>query len=353
MLSKLFLAAAIGLAAVNAQSTGFQFQDTYPEGYVVPTPKAEWLELISNATITNAPIIKTNAAGELLQPTDVTGDPNCVWTFTQCFGPDDLHTCPPRQWTISFDDGPSEYTPKLLDYLKSINKKVTFFVVGTQVVQFPETLKRAYDEGHEIAMHSWSHSFMTTLTNEQLVGELKWTEQAIKEVIGVSPKYFRPPFGNIDNRVRDICKALGFTPVIWSVDTNDWYLNEHADTFSIDYIMGNATEWASTATTQGGNSLSHDLYNVTVDAALEYIPILNKAFELKTVGECNNQLSYKEGAGNGNVTTPSASASSSGADASSTVSAQDADKDESSATRILASGFIGFALAGAAAFLTA
>ena len=111
---------------------------------------------------------------------------------------------------MTFDDGPSPYTPALLDYLKSINEKVTFFIVGTQVLQYPEILKRAYDEGHEIAMHSWSHHNMASLTNEQVIAELKWNEQVIKEVIGVSPRFFRPPFGNIDNRVRDIAKALGF-----------------------------------------------------------------------------------------------------------------------------------------------
>lgn len=58
--------------------------------------------------------------------------------------------------------------------------------------QFPDLLKRAYEAGHEIAMHTWSHSYMTTLTNEEVVAELKWTEQIIKEVIGVSPKYYRP-----------------------------------------------------------------------------------------------------------------------------------------------------------------
>ncbi|KAI9495814.1 hypothetical protein BDB00DRAFT_927160 [Zychaea mexicana] len=342
MLSKLVLAITLGLAAVNAQST-FQFQETYPESYVVPTPKPEWLELISNVTITDAPIIQQSADGVLQQPTGVTGDPNCVWTFTQCLQPDDLYTCPPGKWSVTFDDGPSADTPRLLEYLKSVNQKVTFFIVGTQVKEFPLILREAYDQGHEIAMHSWSHSYMTTLTNEELVGELKWNEQIIKEVIGVSPKYFRPPFGNIDNRVRDICKALGFTPVIWSTDTNDWYLTEHADTFQVDWIKGNITEWAATNTTTGGMSLSHDLYNVTVDAAIEYMPTFMESFELETVGQCNNQQAYKEGAGNINGTTaqPSASvsASSSAASSDSTVAAQDAD-GESSATWLTTNSFL-------------
>ncbi|KAI9269207.1 hypothetical protein BDA99DRAFT_570379 [Phascolomyces articulosus] len=353
MLSKLVLAATLGFAAVNAQST-FQFSETFPEPYVVPQPKQAWLDLISNATISNAPIIQ-ESGGVLQQPSNVQGDPNCVWTFTQCLREDDLHTCPVGKFSVTFDDGPSEYTPKLLDYLDSINEKVTFFVVGGQVIQYPEILKRAYDAGHEIAMHTWSHSYMTTLTNEQLVAELKWTEQAVFEVTGHSPKFIRPPFGNIDDRVRDICKALGFTPVIWSVDTNDWYLNEQSGSFNPDWINGNVTQWASTNTTSGGMSLSHDLYNVTVDAALEYLPILSDAFDLETVGQCNNQQAYKEGAGNVNGSStaqPSASTSASASDSDSSVSAQDAD-DESSATRVFATGMIGFVLAGTAAFLTA
>ncbi|KAG2217420.1 hypothetical protein INT45_013751 [Circinella minor] len=350
MLSKLVLAVTLGFAAVNAQST-FQFKETYPVPFEIPQPKQEWLSLISNATISDAPIIQ-QVDGTLQQPQDVTGDPNCVWTFTECLGPDDLYTCPQKIWGHTFDDGPSEFTPKLLDYLDSVNKKVTFFVVGGQVIQYPETLKRAYDAGHEIAMHTWSHNYMTTLTNEQLVAELKWTELAVKEVTGVSPRFIRPPFGNIDNRVRDICKALGFVPVIWSVDTNDWYLNEQSGSFQPAWINGNVTEWASTNTTTGGISLAHDLYNVTVDAAIEYMPGLIDAFELQTVGQCNKQQAYKEGAGNVNDTSstqPNGPASSSGSAPESTVSVQ----NESSATRVLATGMIGFALAGAAAFLTA
>ncbi|KAI8143616.1 hypothetical protein BJV82DRAFT_558153 [Fennellomyces sp. T-0311] len=331
MLSKLFIIASIGLAAVNAQ-----FKDTYPAPYEVPTPKAEWLDLIKGASISNAPILEVKN-GVPVQPSGVSGDPNCVWTFTQCLGPNDVTTCPPKQWSITFDDGPSEYTPKLLDYLKSINQKVTFFVVGTQVLSYPDVLKRAYDEGHEIAMHSWSHKNMASLTNEQIVAELKWNEQIIKEVIGVSPRFFRPPFGNIDNRVRDICKALGFTPVIWSVDTNDWYLTEHADSFSVKTITDSVSQWASTAATKGGNSLSHDLYKETVDAAIEYIPDLVDAFALSSVGQCNGLTSYKEGAGNivpnpaasgGNATaTKSADANSPSGSVESQSKDKDGDKD--------------------------
>jgi peptidoglycan/xylan/chitin deacetylase (PgdA/CDA1 family) len=76
--------------------------------------------------------------------------------------------------------------------LDKTNTKATFFMVGGQVVKFPDLTLRAYKAGHELAMHTWSHNYMTSLTNEQIVAELKWNELVIKEVTGVSPRFFRP-----------------------------------------------------------------------------------------------------------------------------------------------------------------
>ncbi|EIE86180.1 hypothetical protein RO3G_10891 [Rhizopus delemar RA 99-880] len=169
-------------------------------------------------------------------------------------------------------------------------------MIGANVVQHPEIVKRAYDEGHEIAIHTWSHPYLTTLTNEQVVAELKWTELAIKEIIGVSPRLFRPPYGDIDNRVRDIGTALGFTSVIWDHDTNDWMLAENAAGFKSEFIDGNFTEWVKEANTSstGGLSLEHDITQVTINAAIKNLPALQKAYEVVTVGQCSGVSSYKE-----------------------------------------------------------
>ncbi|ORZ00588.1 hypothetical protein BCR43DRAFT_485465 [Syncephalastrum racemosum] len=372
MLPKLFVIAAVTLSAVHAQSAGgtaaaaaqpssasaFQFKDTYPEPGVIPTPKPEWLELIKNANITKAPVLKSGADGPV-QAAGVEGDPYCVWTFTGCIGPDDLSTCPQGNWAMTYDDGPSEFSPKLYDYLDSVNQKVTFFMVGGQVLKYPELAQRAYKAGHDIAMHTWSHSYMTTLTDEQLVAELKWNEQVIKEAIGVSPKYFRPPFGNIDNRVRDISKALGFIPVIWDHDTNDWYLTYEGSGFQESWIDANVTEWASKNATIGGMSLEHDLYNETVNAAVRIFPIMNDAYELKTVSQCSNQSPYKEA--NATVSSASASASASAtgaasksnsASASTSASSEAQNKsEESGASRMLISASSGLCALVAALWL--
>ena len=75
---------------------------------------------------------------------------------------------------------------------------------------YPLTV-REYAEGHQIADHTWSHPDLTTLTSEQVYAELAWTIYAIWASIGQTPKYFRPPYGNINNNVRQVAAQLGLT----------------------------------------------------------------------------------------------------------------------------------------------
>lgn len=87
---------------------------------------------------------------------------------------------------LTFDDGPNiSITPKVLDILKSENVKSTFFVIGKYVDSHPEIVKRAYEEGHYIANHTYSHNNNTLYKNEEnFVNEIKRTEQAIGNAIG-------------------------------------------------------------------------------------------------------------------------------------------------------------------------
>ncbi|KAI8096183.1 uncharacterized protein BX664DRAFT_323313 [Halteromyces radiatus] len=315
MLPKLFLLAATALLSVNAQSSSasaaapsggaFTFKETYPSGGSKPAPKPEWMDLIKNANITNAPVVKGGANG----PTQSgSADPYCDWTFTGCTRPDDIVACPKGQWGITYDDGPTQYSSKLYDFLDTTQQKATLFMIGGQVVAFPDLVTRAYKTGHEIAMHTWSHSYLTTETNEQIVAELMWTATAIKEVTGVTPRFYRPPYGDIDDRVRSIGHALGFIPVIWNHDTDDWKVAEDKS-FDEHWIDGNVTEWAKEASsaTTGGISLEHDLYQKTVDAAIRVLPTLQKAYKVTTVGQCVNQPSYKEGGAQNSTTSASSS----------------------------------------------
>jgi peptidoglycan/xylan/chitin deacetylase (PgdA/CDA1 family) len=141
----------------------------------------------------------------------------CWWTCSGCTRPTDITTCPDKNtWGLTYDDGPSFYTPNLLSYLAEQSLHATFFTVGSRCLEFPSILQSEYLQGHQIAVHTWSHPSLTTLTNEQIIAELGWSRKIIKDVLGVTPNMMRPPFGDIDDRVRNISIALGLTPVMWT-----------------------------------------------------------------------------------------------------------------------------------------
>lgn len=153
-------------------------------------------------------------------------DGRCWWTCGQCLREIDITTCKdPMQYGHGYDDGPGLYTPKLLTYLESKNLRATFFLVGSRVLYRPEMVRYEYQTGHELSVHTWSHGGpgllgLTQMTNEQVVAELGWTRKIIKEVTGVSPTTMRPPYGDIDDRVRAISLAMGMVPIIWTSKPN-------------------------------------------------------------------------------------------------------------------------------------
>lgn len=99
---------------------------------------------------------------------------------------------------MTYDDGPGYYTSDLLHYLDEQKLKSTFFVVGSRVISFPSILQAEYMAQHQIAVHTWSHPALTTLSNDEIIAELGWTKKAIKDVLGVTPNMMRPPFGDIE-----------------------------------------------------------------------------------------------------------------------------------------------------------
>ncbi|KAH9975722.1 hypothetical protein BGW80DRAFT_1168897 [Lactifluus volemus] len=222
------------------------------------------------------------------------------WTCGGITRETDITACPRQyDWGVSFDDGPSKWSEKLLNYLTKENILATFFVVGSRVVERPGVLIEEYMAGHEVSVHTWSHRPLTSLTNEQVVAELGWTRRAIQAVLGITPTTMRPPYGDIDDRVRAISLAMGMVPIIWTsapssgpFDTNDWkvaggMVDATTSFNTFEAILGNA----STLPT-GFIVLQHDLYEVTVDLAVGYT--LNAAlthnppFSLKPIGNCSD-----------------------------------------------------------------
>ncbi|CAG8562198.1 8705_t:CDS:2, partial [Paraglomus occultum] len=280
-----------------------QVPGQWPTPDQVPTMQPQWASLINPSSVPNAPV-QTKAAGDCSQTSTY-----CNWSCNHCQRPNDVIICPAQKdWGLTYDDGPSIYTPALLDYLKLNNIKATFFVIGSRVLERPDVLRRTIAEGHQLGIHTWSHPYLTTLTNNQIIAELKWTETIIKTVAGVTPIYMRPPYGDVDDRVRSIATQMGYKVVIWDVDTTDWLSNGNP-TYNPNTITNIVQNYANQKSSTGHISLEHDLFPVAAAAAPKALDIILQAgFAAKPVGTCVGTKFYVEDGGS--ITTAQSSISS-------------------------------------------
>ncbi|KAF8074952.1 carbohydrate esterase family 4 protein [Lyophyllum atratum] len=278
----------------------FSINDWPAQDRVPPTDSdevAQWMQELEGFNIPNLkPTVDGSCGGDPAAAADAAN--RGWWTCGGYTRSTDIVSCPDKlTWGVSFDDGPSPYSQNLLSYLDQKKILATFFVVGSRVIERPQLLLEEYMAGHEISVHTWSHRHLTSLTNEEIVAELGWTRHAIRTVLGVTPTTMRPPYGDIDDRVRAISLAMGMVPIMWTrapdgsqFDTNDWRVAggqvTGKDSFAtFQNILTNAS-----ALNTGFIVLQHDLYEITVDLAIGYT--LNAAlthnppFVLKPIGQC-------------------------------------------------------------------
>ncbi|KAI6024249.1 carbohydrate esterase family 4 protein [Pisolithus marmoratus] len=219
-------------------------------------------------------------------------DPDCWWTYHQCttpkvagLQPDTAGVPEPGTLGYAFDDGPNCSHNAFYDYLSQQNQKASMFYIGSNVMDWPLEAQRGLADGHEICVHTWSHKYMTSLTNEQAFAELYYstcTIQAIKLVVGVTPTCWRPPFGDIDDRIRWIANALGLRTVIWQYDSNDWKVGTgNVTTATVDgnYQALIQRMQNGTFATSGTIMLTHELNNYTMSEAISFYPQLKAAFK--------------------------------------------------------------------------
>ncbi|CAG8538783.1 15037_t:CDS:2 [Dentiscutata erythropus] len=273
--------------------------DVYPQLDITPDENdpivQQWMKQYDFSNIPNLPCSNGGVVNHE-QPTcggNTTIDPNQgSWTCQKYVAPDDIQACPlTGNWGVTYDDGPSPATPALLNTLEELDLHATFFVIGSRAICNPEILLDAYKRGHHIAVHTWSHPALTSLSNAQIIAEIGWTMKAIKDIIGVTPIYYRPPYGDTDNRVRAITRAMGLITVLWlpDFDSNDWTLVSTPPE-PISYVISTFNNWTQKFPTMstGFIVLEHDLYNQTVKAAIEVLKLAVKVkgLNMTTVAEC-------------------------------------------------------------------
>ncbi|CAJ0629295.1 14673_t:CDS:2 [Entrophospora sp. SA101] len=206
----------------------------------------------------------------------------------------------PGQVALTFDDGPSAAnTPKLLKILDNKNIKATFFVLAVNVNEGnnKNILKQTFEKGHQIALHSSTHSDMNKLSPAKVKEEYVKNIEAVKATIGKSPNYARPPFGNCNAACAKVMKGLGLTVTQWNADSQDWQYAQAKEKQSLTVkniidVMGKGNPKVDSFIT-----LQHDIQPFSVDFTPEIIDkITSFGYKFVTVSDClnNKPTAYKE-----------------------------------------------------------
>lgn len=190
---------------------------------------------------------------------------------------------------LTFDDGPDpEDTPQILELLKQYEAKATFFIVGNKAEAYPELVSREIAEGHELANHTYHHTYFNRSFPENKISEeIRRAEEIIFKASGQKSHLFRPPGGYYNEALVQTARKAGYTVVMWS-----WHINTR------DWATPGVSKITSTVLNNVKNGdivLLHDWVEgktQTVDALKQILPELkNRGYRFVTISEL---LTYRK-----------------------------------------------------------
>ncbi|MCH5267120.1 MAG: polysaccharide deacetylase family protein [Lachnospiraceae bacterium] len=174
---------------------------------------------------------------------------------------------------LTFDDGPyTKVTGRILKALQKSNGRATFFVVGSRLDMYKDTLLQEYQQGNQIGSHTYDHKDLSEMSAKKIKSEINKTNKLVRGVIGIDTTALRPPYGNVSSTMRKTIK----TPMYyWSVDSEDWKSRN-----------ANKVVKRCKKIQDGDIVLMHDLYPSTAEAVEKLAPYLTKkGFQLVTIDE--------------------------------------------------------------------
>jgi peptidoglycan/xylan/chitin deacetylase (PgdA/CDA1 family) len=131
---------------------------------------------------------------------------------------------PPTAVALTIDDGPHPtYTPQILDLLAEFRVPATFSLIGEQVIEYPQLVKRIATSGHQVSDHTMTHPIdLPSLGSARILKEIGEAHDRIAQLSGLAPKFFRAPGGNWSAQVLDVANQHGMVCIDWAVDPRDW-----------------------------------------------------------------------------------------------------------------------------------
>ncbi len=184
-----------------------------------------------------------------------------------------------KKIALTFDDGPHpRITREIISILKEYGVTATFFVIGQNADNYPDTMKLLAESGYEIGNHTYSHKNLKKMSEDEVIEEFRRCNETLLK-FGVEPNLMRPPEGFFTDDVIKVSSTMEYDIILWSIDTRDW-----AHTPS-ECIVKNVLENAKS----GDIILMHDYlsgYGGTCEALRIIIPELaHRGFEFVTVSE--------------------------------------------------------------------
>ncbi len=193
-----------------------------------------------------------------------------------------------KKIALTFDDGPNDTSlPKVLDLLKEEKIKASFFFIGKNISDRKLEVERVHKEGHLVLNHSYTHSNFDKASQELIISEIEKTNKTINDIIGVTPKLYRPPYGIITENVKIAVKNLDMNIVLWNVDGEDWNTKR-----SLDYVVNTQEK----ETKNGSIILMHTQpdKDTSYEALKKLIPYYrSKGYEFVKLDELLNIEPYK------------------------------------------------------------
>ncbi len=177
---------------------------------------------------------------------------------------------------LTYDDGPSEYTPKLLKTMAKYDARATFFLIGPSASAMPEVVKDEVAQGMEIGNHTRRHPALTQISSAQVKTELSDTQKRIHKITGQYPTLMRPPYGSRSTSVDKIAGKQGLAVINWDTSPLDWEKKPAKKV--ADIVIREAS--------RNQIVLLHDTHPWTVDAAPRiYQQLTKKGYTFVTVSE--------------------------------------------------------------------